>query len=80
VHLAATTDRNVRWTRDFHAAVSPHLSGGAYVNDLDRDEGDDRVRSAYGGNYGRLQAIKQKYDPANFFRLNPNIKPASRTG
>jgi hypothetical protein len=46
------------------------------VNDLDSDEGDDRVRSTYGGNYARLQAIKQKYDPTNFFRLNPNIKPA----
>jgi hypothetical protein len=43
---------------------------------LDRDDGDDRVRSACGGNYGRLQAIKHKYDPHNFFRLNPNIKPA----
>ena len=31
---------------------------------------------AYGAaNYERLAALKKKYDPDNFFRLNPNIKP-----
>jgi hypothetical protein len=33
------------------------------------------MRVAYGGNYERLAALKMKYDPENFFRLNPNIKP-----
>jgi FAD/FMN-containing dehydrogenase len=33
------------------------------------------VRIAYGANYERLTALKEKYDPDNFFRLNPNIKP-----
>ncbi len=73
----ADTDRNVRWAREFYAAVRPHLSGGVYVNDLDRDESEDRVRSAYGGNYSRLVAIKQAYDPTNFFRVNQNIRPAA---
>ena len=49
--------------------------GGVYVNDLSHDDG-DRVRIAYGANYERLAALKKKYDPDNFFRLNPNIKPA----
>ena len=38
-------------------------------------EGEDRVRSAYGANYERLVALKDAYDPTNFFRLNQNIQP-----
>jgi hypothetical protein len=71
------SDRNVAWTRELYAAISPHMSGGVYVNDLDRDETADRVRSAYGVNYERLVALKTRYDPTNFFRLNNNITPAA---
>ena len=46
----------------------------AYVNFME-DEGEDRIREAYRGNYDRLVAIKTKYDPTNLFRLNQNIKP-----
>jgi FAD/FMN-containing dehydrogenase len=46
-----------------------------YVNMLDRDEGELRVQDAYGANYDRLVALKKKYDPTNFFRLNQNIRP-----
>jgi FAD/FMN-containing dehydrogenase len=45
-----------------------------YVNFM-ADEGEDRVRESYRGNYDRLLQIKRKYDPANLFRLNQNIKP-----
>ena len=50
-------------------------SEGAYVNFM-MEEGEDRIRATYGDNYDRLAAIKKKYDPANFFRVNQNIKPA----
>jgi FAD/FMN-containing dehydrogenase len=40
------------------------------------DEGEERVKNTYGDNYDRLVAIKNKYDPDNFFRVNQNIKPA----
>jgi hypothetical protein len=68
------SDKNVAWARNFWRALEP-FAGGAYVNDLGRDD-DDRVRTAYGTNYERLAALKKKYDPDNFFRLNPNITPA----
>ena len=55
-------------------AMSKFSNGGVYVNDLG-DEGEERVRAAYGANYARLVAVKNKYDPGNFFRLNANIKP-----
>jgi hypothetical protein len=46
-----------------------------YVNFL-MDEGQERIRQAYGSaKYDRLQALKQKYDPDNYFRLNQNIPP-----
>jgi FAD/FMN-containing dehydrogenase len=65
---------NIRWTRDFFAAMAPFLERGVYVNDLG-EEGAARVRDAYGVNYDRLAAIKAKYDPANLFRVNQNIAP-----
>jgi FAD/FMN-containing dehydrogenase len=72
---AGQTDRHVRWTRTFWRDMRPFASGGVYVNFLGEDEKDGRVRAAYGGNYGRLVALKNKYDPTNLFRLNQNIKP-----
>jgi FAD/FMN-containing dehydrogenase len=39
------------------------------------EEGEDRVRESYRGNYDRLVEIKRRYDPTNLFRLNQNIKP-----
>ena len=67
-------ERNIAWRRELFAIWEPHLARAAYVNDLG-DEGEDRGRSAYGDNYARLAALKAKYDPTNFFRLNQNIKP-----
>ena len=40
------------------------------------DQGPARVRQAYpGSTWDRLVAIKDRYDPANLFRLNQNIPP-----
>jgi len=65
------------WARDTWSAMRPHSTGGAYVNFLTEDEGDDRTLEAYGKEkYDRLAALKTKYDPANFFRVNRNITPA----
>jgi len=72
---SAATEANVGWTRDLFAAVEPHLADGIYVNDLDSDDGQERVRRAYGENYERLARLKGLYDPTNLFRQNTNIPP-----
>jgi hypothetical protein len=65
----------IAWTRDFWEAVRPYSTGRVYVNFLG-EEGQDRVRGAYGeAKYERLHVLKRKYDPTNFFRLNQNIRP-----
>jgi FAD/FMN-containing dehydrogenase len=67
----------VRWGRTYWGAVHPFSAGGAYVNFLMDDEGQERVKASYGTNYQRLADIKAKYDPTNLFRVNQNIHPAS---
>jgi FAD/FMN-containing dehydrogenase len=67
---------HVTWARSFATAVHPHAAG-TYVNFLG-DEGDDRVRDAYGPEkHRRLAAVKAAYDPENLFHLNHNIEPSS---
>ena len=65
----------IAWTRELWEAVRPYSTGRVYVNFLG-EEGQDRVRAAYGeAKYERLRALKRKHDPTNFFRLNQNIEP-----
>jgi FAD/FMN-containing dehydrogenase len=66
---------HIQWTRNFWNAVEPFATGEVYVNHLDAEEGTTRIRAAYGRNYDRLVALKNRYDPTNLFRLNQNIKP-----
>ena len=65
---------DIAWARQFFQAMQPHATGGVYVNFLS-NEGEARVRAAYGTNYDRLAAIKARYDPDNAFRANQNIRP-----
>ncbi|PWG65375.1 FAD-binding oxidoreductase [Spiribacter halobius] len=62
------------WARRTFSAAAPHGTGGGYVNFLTEDEG-ERTQAAYGVNYARLQAVKQRVDPRNLFRSNLNIPP-----
>ncbi|SDD46347.1 FAD/FMN-containing dehydrogenase [Cupriavidus sp. YR651] len=68
-------DRIVQWAKDYWLALHPHSAGGGYINMM-MDEGNDNVKAAYRDNYAQLAEIKRKYDPANLFRVNQNIRPA----
>jgi FAD/FMN-containing dehydrogenase len=72
---AADSEKNIGWARNFWKALHSYAGRAVYVNDLSADD-ENAVRMAYAANYERLAALKKKYDPENFFRLNPNIKPA----
>ena len=56
--------------------------GGIYLNFLgDGEDNEAMLRASYGdATFERLVAVKTKYDPENFFRLNQNIQPMPRTG
>ena len=68
-----------QWAKDYWQELHPTSAGGAYVNFL-MDEGQDRVKAAYRGNYDRLARIKERYDPDNVFHVNQNIQPAGGPG
>jgi FAD/FMN-containing dehydrogenase len=82
--LASWTDptqdqANIAWARALWTAMQPFTADAVYVNYLGetRDEGQERIRAAYGtATYDRLAALKREYDPTNFFRMNQNIAPA----
>lgn len=66
----------IRWTRDFSAAVAPHATGMS-VNFLDHDDL-DRRRAAYGTRgYQRLAALRNRYDPARIISPPPLTVPAA---
>lgn len=64
-----------RWGRDYWQAMHDFNPGGAYINFMMDDEGEARVRASYGDNYEKLAAIKAKFDPANLFHVNQNVRP-----
>jgi len=61
------------WCKSYFDALHPYSAGGAYTNFM-MDEGVERVRASFRGNYDRLVRVKKKYDPENFFRVNQNIR------
>jgi FAD/FMN-containing dehydrogenase len=82
VNVAAAWDRaehdgeNVAWARTAWSDLRQFSTGGTYINFLTEEEGDDRTRAAFRGNYDRLAAVKRTWDPENLFRANKNIQGA----
>jgi FAD/FMN-containing dehydrogenase len=71
------TDRNVEYTKRIAAAMKRWATGRVYLNFIG-DEGPGRVESAFGPDkFARLQALKDRWDPANLFCHNQNIPPTS---
>jgi hypothetical protein len=75
----ANNDKITKWAKDYWEALHPYSAGGAYVNFM-MEEGEDRVKATYRDNYEKLASIKAKYDAANLFRVNQNIKPELHLG
>jgi FAD/FMN-containing dehydrogenase len=75
---AAEDDAHIAWARELFDSLTPHATGGAYVNFISQDEGEQRVHDAFGGDvYDRLATIKAEWDPENVFHLNHNVRPAA---
>ncbi len=71
------SDDQIAWTRNFWSDMQRFSSGKIYLNHPGfGEEGEDLVKAAYGDNYKRLVALKDKFDLANLFHMNQNIKPS----
>jgi FAD/FMN-containing dehydrogenase len=69
------SDQNIEWARSFRRDIAHYANGGIYLNFIG-DEGEDRVRAAFGETkYRRLASIKGAWDPENVFKGNQNIRP-----
>ena len=69
------SDRHTSWVRAAWSSFEPHLDGSGYINHISDDDKPEKVRASYGSNLDRLRALKLRHDPANVFRMNPNITP-----
>jgi len=74
---AAADDVSFQWARKLSEVMRLFSTGSDYVNQigLETGEGFEHIKAAYGMNYERLVALRNKYDPTNLFRHNQNIKP-----
>jgi FAD/FMN-containing dehydrogenase len=83
VHVIAAADadpagmvENIAWLQGYHDALRSVSELGGYINFMTDDEGQERIKATYGGNFDRLVEIKTTYDPGNLFRVNQNIRPS----
>jgi FAD/FMN-containing dehydrogenase len=73
---AQEDDRHIAWARDFWSETRSFSTGSAYINFMTEDEGEARVRAAFGEQvYARLREVKSKFDPGNLFHGAQNIPP-----
>ena len=86
VNIAASWEKpaddaaNIAWARAAWQDLRGFSTGGTYVNFLTEEEGEARIRAAYGTHYRRLAEIKAAWDPTNLFRMNKNVPPSQRAG
>jgi len=68
-----SSDEHVAYLRQYWTTLE-QFTKGFYVNDY-YEESQETLNKNYQGNYERLVAVKNKYDPSNLFRLNANVVP-----
>jgi FAD/FMN-containing dehydrogenase len=71
---AAQTTAQREWARSGEEMLRPFSANAQLLSALDV-ESEEVVHTAFGANLPRLAAVKKKYDPANFFRVNQNVRP-----
>jgi FAD/FMN-containing dehydrogenase len=74
---AAEDETHMSWAKNAWTGMRPHSTGGTYVNFLTEEDGEDRIRDAYGDQYAKLVEIKTNWDKNNLFSNNKNIAPQS---
>jgi len=74
---AEQTKMHRDWARSGEEMLRPYSQNAHLLSALDV-ETDDVIKTAFGPNLERLAAVKKKYDPTNFFRVNQNIKPETQ--
>jgi hypothetical protein len=70
----ADNEKNIRWVRDYYAALAPHSLAGGYVNFASADDQGARPRQLW-PLLRPAHQVKPTYDPGNLFRRNQNILP-----
>ncbi|MGI9341785.1 MAG: FAD-binding oxidoreductase [Gammaproteobacteria bacterium] len=70
---AEFNDQNIGWLKDAYTDMEPYTIGFYSNHMVDSDE--PKLKRTFRGNYDRLVALKNRYDPTNLFHLNPNVKP-----
>ena len=68
-------EKNIAWARATYDGLRPHMARESYANYESEDQTQDALDHAYGPNYARLVALKNKLDPTNVFHLNSNVRP-----
>ena len=73
----AESDTHVAWTRSLMESMAPFTMPGVSLN-FTSDQQEFKARESFGSaeKNRRLTALKDHYDPTNFFRLNQNIRPS----
>jgi hypothetical protein len=71
---AAQSSAQRDWARSGEEMLRPFSENAHLLSALDV-ESEEIIHTAFGPNLLRLSAVKKKYDPTNFFRVNQNIRP-----
>ncbi len=71
--LEESRDSHVKYIKEYWREFEP-FTDGWYTNEV-ADHADKTVNRNYQGNFQRLLAVKNRYDPTNLFRLNANVRP-----
>lgn len=71
---SADAQHRMLWADEARRLLRPSSGERIYAN-YQSYAGKGTPEAVFGNNYSRLVALKNKYDPTNFFRRNSNVEP-----